>query len=315
VTARTAAHPAFARGLAAAFAAMLIWGAQLPIAKGAFVAVDGFSMTVVRYGVASVSFVLLLLWREGRDAFTYHGHGRQALLGGAFGLGASALLLFVGLSLTRPEVAVIILALQPAMAALGEWIVEGRPPPKFTLVCIAIAFVGVALVVTRGAGFAAFGGPGSGAASELLGNLLTVLASIAWVGYAMVTARMSGWTPLRVSALTSVPAFAVIVLAWFVADALGGVRIDVQALPAASWRLAYVSLVGVVLAMFLWNLGVQRTGAVNAMLLLKLMPVVTFAIRAAEGAHFEPVELAGAAIVVGALVTNSLLLRRGAAAG
>ena len=308
---RPSAHPGFARGLVAAFAATLIWGAQLPIAKGAFDALDEFSMTVVRYGAASMAFSLALWWREGRRAFAFQEYGRQALLGGAFGLAPSALLLFVGLSLTRPEVAVIILALQPAMAALAEWIVEGRSPPKFTLVCIAIAFVGVALVVTRGVGFAVFGGP-EGSASELLGNLLTVLAAIAWVGYAMVTARMSGWTALRVSALTSIPAFAVIVLAWFVADALGAVRIDAQALPAASWRLAYVSLIGVVLAMFLWNVGVQHIGAVNAMLLLNLMPVATFAIRALEGARFEPVELAGAAIVVGALVTNSLLLRRGA---
>ncbi|RPH63327.1 MAG: hypothetical protein EHM83_10320 [Burkholderiales bacterium] len=96
---------------------------------------------------------------------------------------------------------------------------------------------------------------------------------------------------------------------------MGEVRIDAAALPAVSWRLAYVSLVGVVLGMFLWNAGLQRTGSVNAMLLLNLMPVVTFAIRAFEGARFEPVELAGAAIVVGALVANNLLLRRAAVAG
>jgi drug/metabolite transporter (DMT)-like permease len=67
--------------------------------------------------------------------------------------------------------------------------------------------------------------------------------------------------------------------------------------------------------MFLWNDGLQRIGSVNAMLLLNLMPIVTFAIRALEGARFEAVELAGAAIVVGSLMANNLMLRRGGRAG
>ncbi len=302
-----AANRGFARGLAAAFAATLIWGSQLPIIKAAFVAIDGYSVTLVRYVIAATAFALLLWWREGRGAFALGNRARPILLTGVFGLAASALLLFVGLALTRPEVAVIILALQPAMTALGEWIVGGPRLPRFTVVCIAIAFAGVALVVTRGVGLeqlAVAHGP------ELLGDALVLLAAIAWVGHAMVTARMGGWSPLRVATLTSLPALVVIVVVWAIAGAFGAVHIDVAALPAVSWRLAYVSLIGVVLGMFLWNVGLQRTGAVNAMLLLNLMPVATFAMRAAEGARFEVAELLGAAIVVGALLANSLLQRR-----
>ncbi|MCD6735240.1 MAG: DMT family transporter [Burkholderiaceae bacterium] len=311
MTRASAAHPGFAQGVAAAFGAMLIWGGQLPIAKGAFVALDGYSMTVVRYAVAGAALAMLLWWREGRGAFALDGRGRPVLLSGTIGLGGSALLLFVGLSFTRPEVAVIILALQPAMAAIAEWVVERRPPPGFTMACIALAFAGVALVVTRGVGL---GQLASLHGTELLGDALVVLASIAWVGYAAVTSRMNGWSALRVSTLTALPALAVILVAWAVAHAFGQVRIDASALPAATWRLAYVSLAGVVIGMFLWNAGLQRTGAVNAMLVLNLMPIVTFAFRAAEGARFEAVELIGAAIVVGALVANNLLLRQAAAA-
>lgn len=66
MTRHAPAHPGFARGVAAAFAATLLWGGQLPIAKGAFVALDGYSMTVVRYVVAGAAFALLLWWQEGR---------------------------------------------------------------------------------------------------------------------------------------------------------------------------------------------------------------------------------------------------------
>ena len=312
MTRHAQAHHGFARGLAAAFAATMLWGGQLPIAKGAFVALDGFSMSVVRYGVAGSAFALLLWWQEGRGAFALDGRARPILLAGTFGLGTSALLLFVGLSLTRPEVAVIILALQPAMAALAEWIVDRRRPPGFTMACIAIAFAGVALVVTRGVGL---GQLASLHGAELIGDALVLLAAIAWVGYAVVTSRMAGWSSLRVSTLTTLPALVVILVVWVVAWRLGAVRIDAAALPAVTWRLAYVSLIGVVLGMFLWNDGLQRIGSVNAMLLLNLMPIVTFAIRAFEGARFEAVELVGAAIVVGALVANNLLLRRRRRAG
>jgi drug/metabolite transporter (DMT)-like permease len=209
-------------------------------------------------------------------------------------------------------VAVIILALQPAMAALAEWIVDRRRPPGFTIACIVIAFVGVALVVTRGVGL---GELATARSSELLGDVLVLLAAIAWVGYALVTSRMEGWSSLRVSTLTALPALLVILVVWTVAYALGAVRIDTAALPGVTWRLAYVSLIGVVLGMFLWNAGLQRIGSVDAMLLLNLMPVVTFAIRAFEGARFEAAELAGGAIVVGALVANNLLLRRGRQSG
>ncbi len=100
---------------------------------------------------------------------------------------------------------------------------------------------------------------------------LLPLAAIAWVGYAVITSRMAGWSSLRVSTLTALPALVVILIVWAVAYALGAVRIDAQALPAATWRLAYVSLIGVVIGMCLWNDGLQRIGSVNAMLLLNLM--------------------------------------------
>jgi hypothetical protein len=45
------------------------------------------------------------------------------------------------------------------------------------------------------------------------------------------------------------------------------------------------------------------------MLMLNLIPVGVFAIEAALGRSFAAIELAGAAIVIGALVANNLYLR------
>jgi hypothetical protein len=51
------------------------------------------------------------------------------------------------------------------------------------------------------------------------------------------------------------------------------------------------------------------------MLVLNLLPVVTFAIGFAQGARFATAELAGVALVVGALAANNLYLRAKRRAG
>ena len=61
--------------------------------------------------------------------------------------------------------------------------------------------------------------------------------------------------------------------------------------------------------MFLWNAGNRRIGPLNTILLLNLMPVITFAIRYTQGARFAASELIGAGMVVGALVANNLYER------
>jgi drug/metabolite transporter (DMT)-like permease len=45
------------------------------------------------------------------------------------------------------------------------------------------------------------------------------------------------------------------------------------------------------------------------MLLLNLVPVVVFAVGFAQGRRFEPIELAGAGLVIGALAANNGYLR------
>lgn len=287
---------------------MLIWGAQLPIAKGAYAAVDGITLTLVRYAGGFIAFPLLLAWREGWGALSTDRRGWTQACTAGTALGVSVLLLFIGLTMTRPEIAVIILALQPAMTALAHWELGRGRPAAFTLACIVVAFTGVVLVVSGGGMLSAEAV--AAREGEWRGNLLAVGASCTWITYAMLTARITGWSTLRISAMTSIPAFAIVVAAWIVAWVIGAIRIETGLLPEAAWRLAYLAIFGVVLGMFLWNAALQRIGTVDAMLLSNLMPVTTFAIRAIEGARFETIELVGAAFVVVALVANSLWLKK-----
>ena len=79
---------------------------------------------------------------------------------------------------------------------------------------------------------------------------------------------------------------------------------------SVKWQIGYFIVFTVVLGVLGFNNGVKYLGALNAMLMLNLIPIIVFAIEAALGRSFAAIEIAGAAIVIGALVANNLYLRR-----
>jgi len=294
----------FTRGVLFGLVAVTLWGAQLPMAKAAFAQVDLMAINVARYGVAAIVLTPIFLLREGRVALGYEGRFWHTAFVGVVGMALSALLVFWGLSYTLPENAVVILALQPSLAAIAGWLLHGRRPPVGTQLCIAIAFAGVIMVVTKGAPTIAL------SPRELLGDLLVLLGACCWVGYTLAAGSFGHWTAMRFTYLTMLPAAAFILVLAIVAWLS---RLSDAPTAAALWsvapQLTFLSLAGVVAAMLLWNAANQRIGGLNSTLLLNLMPVVTFAVRFLQGQRFSAIEVLGALLVVGALVANNLLAR------
>jgi drug/metabolite transporter (DMT)-like permease len=185
---------------------------------------------------------------------------------------------------------------------------EGRSALSFDGRGAIATVAGVVVVVTRGG--SALSELAGSSARELVGDLLVFLGALAWVSYALMAERFAGWSSLRTAALTCTTALGGILGVWILALAAGAAWIpSAAAIATHGWRLGYLGLLGVLAAMFLWNEGIRRIGPLNAMLILSLMPVITFAFRALEGARFAPAEISGAGLVVGALVANNLYLR------
>lgn len=294
----------FTAGVLAALGAVIAWGVQLPIAKDAFVAVDPFHITLIRYAVATVFLVPVLALLEGPGALSYRGRAWPATILGVTGMCASPVLVFAGMSLSRAEHAVVIVALQPSITALAQWLLRGMRPANFTIACIAIAFIGVVLVVTKADPAMVMTG------RELLGDFLALGGACCWVAYTMGAERLAGWSIWRTTVLTLIPGAIASALVVLVMLAAGHIRVPgVEALASVGWELAYLAFIGVLCSMLAWNFGIQRIGALNAMLLINLMPVAAFAVRALQGHQFARVEIAGAALVVAALAANNLYLR------
>lgn len=293
----------FGVGVVAALSAVLVWGALMPVAKDAYVALDPYTLTSLRYALAAAVLLGLLAWREGPRAFSAGPRPGRLVVAGVLGMAGSPLLVFVGLAYTLPEHAVIIVALQPSMTALAQWFLHGRRPPAFTVGAIVVAFAGVVLVVA-GHGWT----PGD---PKLVGDLLVLSGAICWMSYTLMLDGFPGFGALRFTALTCVIGVVVIVLATMVANLAGASRLpDAVAVVAVAPHLLFLAIPGVVLAMLVWNYGNARIGALNSLLLINLMPVETYFIRYLQGARFSAAEWIGAALVVGALVANNLHQRR-----
>lgn len=293
-----------ASGTAAVLLTVLIWGAQFPIAKATFQFVDPFHTTAIRYAIGTLLLIPIFLLLEGRNALQYYGRLGPAVFFGVVGMSLSPMLVFLGVSLSRPEHAAVIVALQPSMTALADWIVRGRRPANFTLACMAVAFLGVVAVVTKLDAMVF-------AKGELLGDLLVFLGALCWVAYTLSNESFKGWSALRFTTLTLIPGTIATVALTVALDFAGLLQAPTAlALTSVGWHLVYLTVFGVVISMVCWNIGNQRIGALNTMLLMNFVPVVTFAVQMAQGTRFQPIELAGASLVIGALIANNFYLRR-----
>jgi drug/metabolite transporter (DMT)-like permease len=74
----------------------------------------------------------------------------------------------------------------------------------------------------------------------------------------------------------------------------------------AVWpQLAFIIFCVSVFGILFWNLGVAKLGPLNAGLFGNFAPVITYLIAIAQGRRPDAVELAGAALVLIALIANN----------
>jgi drug/metabolite transporter (DMT)-like permease len=211
---------------------------------------------------------------------------------------------WLGLGYTRPEHASIILALQSPLTALALWLVRGQRPAGFTLACVAIAITGVVLVISKGDLANALAG------GSLLGDALVFMGAISWVTYALSAGRFPGWSPLRFTVMTCIPGAVGLAIANAIALAIGVAEVPTpEEILSVGWQIVYFSVGTVVLGVLGFNAGARALGPLNAILMLNFIPIGVFAIEAALGRSFAAIELAGAAVVIGALIANNLYLR------
>jgi drug/metabolite transporter (DMT)-like permease len=284
--------------------AIVCWTPLFSVAKRTLPVLDAFALGTLRYALGVALFLVLLGAIEGARALRFDGRLVGASLAGLVGITGFNLFIWIGLGYTRPEHASIILALQSPLTALAVWLVHGQRPARFTLGCVAAAIAGVVIVISKGDLSSALDG------GSLLGDALILCGAISWVTYTLAAGRFPGWSPLRFTVLTCIPGAVGLVAANALALAIGAASVpSLASVASVGWQILYFSVGTVVLGVLGFNAGARALGPLNAILMLNLIPVGVFAIEAALGRSFAWIELAGAAVVIAALVANNLYLR------
>jgi drug/metabolite transporter (DMT)-like permease len=267
-----AATPAGARAWAAytlLAAAMAAWSGNITLVRAVHETVPPLGLAFWRSVVTAVVLLPLVAWRWRQDGPPLLRHWRLIAAIGILQYVAGQALMYVALQTTTSVNAGLLNATQPAMIVLVAWAIAGERLSARQLGGIGLALVGVVVIVLRGEWRTLV------ALDFVVGDLLVVLALLAWSFYSALVRRLPPTLhPLSMIAAASVAA--VVGLApIYAADRLYAAGPPMTFSGAPGLVLAYVALVAGVFGVAAWNGGIARIGASRASSFLYLIPVMT----------------------------------------
>jgi len=284
----------------------LFWGGTFVGGRVASAEMAAVTAALWRYMLAIVALLVFAYALEGGLPRPNARQWIGVTLLGATGVFIFNLCFMYGLGRVSASRASLIMALNPAVTLLGATLFLGEHLTRYKIVGIAIALLGVAVVLGHGNPLNMFGG------SVGIGEVVLFGCPLAWAANTLIAKRMlhdmSAIASTTWSAITGTAMLAV-------AAVLAG-----QAVPAGvSWRawaaILYIAIFGTAIGLVLFYDGVRRIGAARTSVFINLVPV--FAVTLGVLLLGEPLELstlAGGALVIGGiLLLNRPEPRRGPA--
>jgi len=246
---------------------------------------------------------MLLLIIEGKSSYRTEGHGLKLWLFGTIGFAGLNFFTFVGVTFSSAEHATIILALMPILSIMISSLIERKSPNIKTAACSLLAFFGIVFVITKGDTHTLT------RSASLFGDFLLFLATVCWVIYTYFANTMKSWSALRVTALSSSLGAMSIIVITLLATLMNYAHPPKLEVLNRTWFDIFI-LVATTAVIITWNKGIKGLGAVNGILFVNLVPVVTFSIGIYQGHNISPIEIIGAIITIAALILNNVLGRK-----
>ncbi len=290
--------------------ATLSWGGMFPIMTSALKHIDPFNFTAMRYSVAGLAFLVVLLFREGPQALNLKGErvGLAWFLGTA-GFAGFGFLVFLGQQLAGPTGALsasIVMATMPMLGLLVGWIVKGAKPPILTLGFILLSFTGVILVITNGNIGALLSRPQSFAAYAPL-----LLGALCWVVYTIGASYFPTWSAYRYTTITTMLGLTSIFTIDFILTMVGYISVPtVSDVIIVTPHLLYMALVAGLIGVLSWNMGNKIITPLNGVLFMDIVPVTAFTVSTLTGIIPSEMQIVGACTTGIALILNNLYQRQ-----
>jgi len=279
------------------------WGAMFPITKNALKYTDAVTITLIRYGIASLIFIGILVIKEGSKSLIPDKNFWKLWFFGTLGFAGFSILAFAGLAMTKAEHGAIIMALMPLLTAIMIWVLKKQKPHKITFISIILAFTGVFLVITRGSLSSIYDG-------NLVACLIILLGAFCWVTYTIGASYVNNYSSLRYTAISCfLGAISILFIAIF------SYRFDIISLPnidtlnEIKYELLYLIIIAGVFAVFAWNKGITTLGPLNGILFINLVPITAFLIGLARGVSFNNIEIIGMMLTIFSIIMNNVASR------
>jgi DME family drug/metabolite transporter len=236
-------------------------------------------------------------WPERRDRPTAKARADVVALGVALAL--VNVTYYTAISRIAVAVAVVVQYTAPVLIVAWTAAVSRRAPSPDVLLALAAALVGVVLVVDLA--------PGAIGRIDGLGLLIAAASAVLFASYTVLAERTGA---VYGSAPAMFRGFGVASVLWIVFQLPRGVPDDL--LQRANLpEVLYVGLAGTLAPFLLYAWGVGRVRAERAAIAATLEPVVAAVVAWAWlGQHLSGLQVAGGALVVGAVVSLQLRRRR-----
>jgi len=247
----------------------------------------------LRYGVAALALLALLLWTEGRLPRLERWQWRRVVLLGATGVFAYSAFFFAALGQIPASRAALIMATNPAWTALAAWAFFGARLRPVQALGVAVALCGTWIVISRGQ-------LGALAGAVSAGDALSLAAAFSWTAYTLWGRRLlaAGEQPPSTLAATTLAA-CVGGGALLLASSWQWPHADFAALGWADVAAAlYLGVPATALAFVWYYDGVKALGAARTAVFNNLVPACAVGLAALLLA--EPIETS---MLVGGLVT------------
>lgn len=285
--------------------ASMSWGAMFPVAHEALKHIDPFYFSFIRYFIVGLLLSIILLVKEGKQAFRLEGRGLSLVFFGSMAFVVYNMCVFLGqhqMGEAGTIVASIMEVLMPMITIVFIWLTTRRKPGLTTIRNVVFAFIGAVLVITRG-DFSFFAMKDG----QLLPLLLIFIGVTGWVVYSLGGARFKDWSILRYSTLTCLLGNGVAFIVVTTGTVAGWLDVpSLETLSSIKLEMAFMSLVPGLIALLSWNKGLQLLSSTHGVLFINAVPITTFIIVAFQGYSIHAFEIGGTLIIIAAIVHNTL---------
>ena len=284
--------------IAALVASTACWGFATVASKGALSYLPPVTLLTAQLS-ASVAFLWTIVMITRSPLPPRRGAG-SAALSGVLEPGLAYTAGMSGLMLTGASQASLIGAIEPLLVVLLAWLFFGRRPERNTIVALAVAIPGTALLV--------YGDHSGNYERSLAGDGLILLGTLFAAFYVIRSSQLSSRiAPLPLLAIQNSVGLGFVAALLVVVLASGLERPDFTAVSGAGWLLVVVSgVVQYALAFWLYLLGLRMVPVDKAALFLTLTPV--FGVGGAVallGETLSVLQVCGAGLTLGAIVATS----------